>query len=418
MMGTLFVKECRQILRSLIYYLYLVIFILDMTTQMGDTEWVGELEEPAPGQEYYGYGTTTEEAAVRENAIENLFEETYRNAYYTYPFGFIKIVALNDTELVKIKEKLETCTGKSFEELEQLYEEYWEAYFGGADSGYDAYMQYELDWHIPIREDYTQAEFLELMEEITEIVGKGCYYESRYQYCAIEKLTYEDAYRQWQELCEKDRVTGAAMRLFCDYAGIILAILPVFLGVSACLRDKRAKMSDVVYAKPVSGVTLILSRYLANVAMIFVPVALYAFLLQMPYQYEAVKMGMNPDVLAFLKYNVLWNLPIIMAVTALSFLITEAFENILAIPLLLAWAFASIYGGASTLEGNFGLTLVTRWNAFGGYGAFMAQFSELCRNKAFYFALSAAAVLLTIIVYEKKRREGISLYGKIRKKHG
>ena len=54
-MTALFFKECRQVLRSLVYYIYLVVFVLFITSQMGDLPELGELHEPQPGEEYYGY---------------------------------------------------------------------------------------------------------------------------------------------------------------------------------------------------------------------------------------------------------------------------------------------------------------------------------------------------------------------------
>lgn len=410
MMGALFVRECRQILKSLIYYIYLLVFVVFLTSQMSDSDWMNDLIEPEPGWDNYGYGSSTDEADIMENGIENLFEETYGNSFYTYPFGFVKVVTLDDEGISELKTALEEATGKTFGELEELHHAYWSSV-----TSYDSYEEYrkaENGWHIPIRENYTYEQFEKLMNRAAELIGKGSYYESDYLHGAIVELTYEQAHRNWQELCEKDRVTGAALRLFCDYAGFILALLTIFIGTAAGLRDKRARVSEVLYAKPVSGAVLLVSRYLANVVMLFVPVVVYGFLLQLPYQYQTLKMGMSPDGLAFLKYNLLWNLPIIMAMLALSFFLTEVAQNILAIPVGLVWVFGSEIT-ADTLTGNFGLKLVTRWNRFGGYNSFAAQFAELCRNKIYYVGLSIVLLLLTIIVYEKRRREGTSLYGKI-----
>ena len=55
MMGALFLKECRKIAKSLVYYVYLAAFVLFITGQMSDVEWTEQLSEPQPGQERYGY---------------------------------------------------------------------------------------------------------------------------------------------------------------------------------------------------------------------------------------------------------------------------------------------------------------------------------------------------------------------------
>ena len=80
----------------------------------------------------------------------------------------------------------------------------------------------------------------------------------------------------------------------------------------------------------------------------------------------------------------------------------------------MAWAFGSVLS-AATLTGNFGWKLVTRWNTFGSYGRYAEELEQLYRNKGMYMALAVILVLLTVAVYEKKRRKGEMLYGKLRK---
>ena len=409
-MGALFLKECRKIAKSLVYYVYLAAFVLFITGQMSDVEWTEQLSEPQPGQESYGYGYSSDERMVMQSGLETLLREILANRFATYPFGFYKAVTLNEEELEVLKRAMEQCTGMEFEQMIEENNAYgMEISQMGAE-----YAEAEM-WHIPIRENLSYEEFEQVMEKAYEIVGSGSYYEkSSYEKRGIAALTYEDALEHYRELCEEDRVSGAQMRLFCDYASIFLAILPVFVGVSACLKDKRAKAAELIRSRSVSGAALIGYRYLANVVMCFVPVLLCALLMQMPCVYAAGQAGIEADILAFVKYSFLWLLPVIMVVLGAAFLITEATETILAIPVLLAWAFGSVFS-AATLMGDFGWKLVTRWNTFGSYGRYAEELGQLYRNKGMYMALAVILVLLTVAVYEKKRRKGEMLYGKLRK---
>lgn len=52
MFGQLFIKECRQTVRSLIYWLIVLVLIFDFTTQLGSTE---IQTRPKAGQENYGF---------------------------------------------------------------------------------------------------------------------------------------------------------------------------------------------------------------------------------------------------------------------------------------------------------------------------------------------------------------------------
>lgn len=410
MMGALFLKECRKIGKSLVYYVYLAAFVLFITGQMSDVEWTEQLSEPQPGQESYGYGYSSDERMVMQSGLETLLREILANRFATYPFGFYKAVTLNEEELEVLKRAMEQCTGMEFEQMIEESNAYgMEISQMGAE-----YAEAEM-WHIPIRENLSYEEFEQVMEKACEIVGSRSHYEkSSYERRGVVALTYEDALEHYRELCEEDRVSGAQMRLFCDYASIFLAILPVFVGVSACLKDKRAKAAELIRSRSVSGAALIGCRYLANVVMCFVPVLLCALLMQMPCVYAAGQAGIQADILAFVKYSFLWLLPVIMVVLGAAFLITEATETILAIPVLLAWAFGSVFS-AATLMGDFGWKLVTRWNTFGSYGRYAEELGQLYRNKGMYMALAVILVLLTVAVYEKKRRKGEMLYGKLRK---
>lgn len=415
MMGALFLKECRKIAKSLVYYVYLAAFVLFITGQMGDVDWVDRLTEPEPGQESYGEGYSSDEGAIMLSGLETLFRELMSNRFATYPFGFYKAVTLNEEELEELKRAMEQCTGMEFEQMVAENNAYgMKIYQMETEKSGAGYPEAE-EWHVPLREDLSYGEFEQVMEKACEIIGSGSYYEkSSYERRGMVALTYEDALEHYRELCEEDKVSGAQMRLFCDYACIFLAILPIFVGVSACLKDKRAKAAELIRSRSVSGAALIWCRYLANVVMCFVPVLLYALLMQMPCVYAAGQAGIQADPLAFAKYSFLWLLPVIMVVLGAAFLLTEATETMLAVPVLLVWAFGSVLS-AATLTGDFGWKLVTRWNTFGSYSRYARELGQLYRNKGMYTALAVILVLLTVAVYEIKRRKGGPLYGKLRK---
>lgn len=412
MFGTLFIKECKQILKSLVYYIYVVIFVLFLSSQLSG-EITENMERPQPGQESYGMTSSQKESDIMEKMLAELIQETERNSYATYPMGFYKGVTLNETESAKVKAIVEDCTGKSWE---QLNEEMTKHYGKYDRSNMEEALQAQIAYSVVPREDLSYAKFCEHMEEICELVGPGSSYQQENLSQGVTvPMTYEQAVEEFEALCTKDRITGATARLFCDYAGIVLAVLPIFLGVTRCLRDKRAQVSQVVYAHRVSAAELIGSRYLANVCMAFLPVVITSFMMQMPYQYHAKTIGVVPDFLAFLKYSCIWLLPEIMIVLAVAFFITELTENVISIFVQVFWAIASLFGSVS-LKGNFGWNLIARWNALGDSAIFWQQKQDLLLNRGFYFGLSLVVFVLTIVIYEKKRREGETIYGKIFKR--
>lgn len=421
MFGALFWKECRQVLKSLVYYIYVVVFVLFMTSQMS-SEGYAKLQEPVPGQSYYGRTVTKDEAQIMEGTLTDLLRDVLGNSFATYPLGFYKRVTLTDSERKQAEDILERCTGKSFEALaeemisaqERMSPE--EMVYGQSEA---EVIEGQMDsYKVPVKEGLTYEEFEAAMEEICRIVGKGSSYEkSRYENSTYVPMTYEQAREEFDALCEKDRLTRAYMRLFCDYAGIVLAILPIFVGVSRVIRDKRAKVQQVMFSKPASGAVIVVSRYLANLVMLCIPVFVTAFLLQQPFYYKAETFGIKGDFLAFFTVPGVWLLPEIMIVLALSFLITEFTDSILAVFVQVVWGIGSLFG-ATTLVGDFGMRLVARWNTLGKTALFSSLEGELLRNRGYYILLAIVCVALTVLVYERKRERGETVYGKIRKTDG
>ena len=65
--------------------------------------------------------------------------------------------------------------------------------------------------------------------------------------------TYEEAMEEYNSFLYDDKITGGYARLFGDYMGIALGILPVFLVVTRELRDRRAGMEELIYTRTASS---------------------------------------------------------------------------------------------------------------------------------------------------------------------
>lgn len=408
MFVSLFGKECKQILKSLVYYLYVLILALFLSTQLRDADWSEDVLKPESGWENYGMKESTDERDIMGQVLAKLVKETEWESFATYPFAFYKEVIPSSGELDEIKEILKNCTGKTWDELLKEEERHYEKYdLGDSEQSIEADMTYAVE----PRENLSYEEFKKEMKKVADIIGKGSAYEEDGWRAEVPR-TYEEALAEYKVLCKQDKITGAYMRLFCDYAGIMLALLPVFLGVTRCLRDKRADAVQVIYAKEASSAKIILSRYLANVFMAFLPVVVIAFLIQLPYCYHAKTLGVAPDYLAFLTYPVIWLLPEIMVVMSLAFFLTETTDRILAVFVQTFWGIGDILA-ADSLLGNFGMHLSARWNTVGETSSYLIQRGALYRNRIIYAGIAVILILFTVVVYEKKRKEGESLYGKI-----
>lgn len=411
MFGTLFLKECKQILKSLVFYIYAIVLIFFMTSQMG-AEDIQVMEKPEPNAGSYGTKVTVDKDVIMESAVNELWMETNSNCYMTYPFGFAKEIKLNEEEISLMKSYLEDMTGKDYEALESEIVEYFKR-SDETQTSTEENMYVANVYTLEVREDLTYEEFLKIMKKVTKLIGSGSSYEqSKLEEMTYEEMTYEEALEAYEEILDKDHISGAYARIFCDYASIILSILPAFLGVTRCLRDKRSKVTGVIYAKEASTGSLLVSRYFATVVMTFLPVLLVAMFMQMPYLYHAQTLHIAPDYVVFLRYVTIWLLPLIMVVVGLSFFLTELLDSILPVFIQILWAGSALFS-SETLVGNFGLNLIPRWNIVGETTRFFEQIGDLYVNRIFYVLLAGVFVAGAILAMAYKRKKGVSVIGKV-----
>lgn len=405
MLGQLFVRECRQTARSLIFWLIVLILIFDFTTQLGEME-IGE--EPQPGQESYGYRQSKDPDIIMRSTLGQLTEEYVRENYTTYPIGFYKSVTLNEKDDARIGEILEETAGiAGRESAEQIIEEWYAARNEPGLAG-------EL-LKIEPADGLTYEQFTDLMDEADKILGGGSNYGKEYrEKNAQVPKTYEEAVKEYDALLEKDRLTGGYARLFCDYMVIFLGILPVFLAVTRGLRDRRSMMQELIYTRKCSSLTVIVSRYLAMIVMLTLPVLILSLNPLLKCMSYAGKAGIAADMLAFVKYTFGWLLPTIMVVSALGMLLTELTDTAAAVLVQGAWWFIAVFSGADSLRGGmYGWSLTPRHNTELNWQGFHDGFAQLAANRLLYTAAALLLVVLTVFIYSQKRKGRLHIRGKI-----
>lgn len=213
---------------------------------------------------------------------------------------------------------------------------------------------------------------------------------------------YEDALGEYNKFLSEDKITGAYARLFCDYMGIVLAVLPVFAAVSLTAVDKRSRMEQLAYARKISSAKLIFTRYFALVTVLIIPAAITAVMANFKV------CGMYPDnstdLSAIFRYSAVWLIPNIMTASAIGMLLTELTSSMLAILVQATWWFTSI-NAADGLTGNIEkFTLVVRHNSLYKLDAFINALNNFTFNRIFYTVMSIIAIALTAFIYEQKRR--------------
>lgn len=403
MFMTLFRKECAQTAKSLIYWLYVACLVLFFNSQLGNMH---ILTPPQEGQENYldyGYKTDITEQEIMETGAGSLIWAYYYDNYITYPVGYAKSVSLDEKEKDEIGDIIYNLTGLKPEKIEEDIASFFE--------NHDIQTtQYE----VKLKEGLTYEEFLKYMDRVADILGPGSGYTEEMLRANVRiPVDYEGAVENYRDLTEKDGLTGGYTRLFCDYMGVILGILPVFVTATRMLRDKRSRMQELIYVRRASSGTVMGSRYLALICMHMLPVMALSVIPTVNCIRAGIE-GVNLDYLAWLKYDLGWLLPMVMAVISVGVLCTELTETALAVLVQTAWWFISLMaGGISMYGGSYGWNLIPRHNTELNYTGYAEGFRQLSANRIFYAVLALVLLALTILIYERKRKGHLRRGGKI-----
>ena len=398
----LFIKECKKVLFSLTFLVYFTTVLAMYFTQF-HSDGREVLEMPVPGGDNYGMIAKEVPEIMIPAAIESLVSEYLSGSFTAYPYGFIKHVKLTENKKMQLAEIISEVSGITEQELNSF-----EGFEQGGyimDENGDFLYQEPVIPEVNIPEELTYEHFRELMKEADRIIGGGSKYSDDFIIgnFSLVPQTYEDALAEYEQFLNEDKITGAYARLYCDYLGIDVAILPVFVAVALANIDRKSRMEQLAYARKISSAKLIFTRFAALVAVMMIPVVLTAVIagnmVNRLYSDYAV------DRLAIYRTAVLWLVPNIMAASAVGMLVTELSSGLLAIFVQGAWWFTSIFASTGGLTGSIGrFTLVMRHNSLMKYDVFYSQWDNIVFNRIFFTAISLVGIALTAFVYEQKRR--------------
>lgn len=402
----MFFKECKKIIFSATFLLYVfVVFAMYLTQFSGDVSFEAP---PRLGGDFYGYTEKPIPETLMPNATKDLLINYLSGEFTTYPIGFYKNVKLTESKKAQLAEVLSELTGLSAETVKSLADGGFDA--GGfdlEDLGDGVFVPAPREAVLPeyeIPETLTYERFSELMTAADKIIGGGSSYSEKNIsgfYSRVPK-TYEDAKEEYDKFINEEKITGAYARLFCDYSGIDLAVMPVFAAAALAALDKKSRISDLIYSRKISSARLIFTRYAALLATLLIPVLITV--VHANISIAECYPDNTVDMLAIPKLAAVWLIPNVMLAAAVGMLVTEISSPVFAVFIQGAWWIASVFaaGGLHGEIGNF--TLVCRHNTIYGAEAFAATLPQFYFNRAFFAVLSIVLTALAAVVYELKRR--------------
>lgn len=455
-MKQLFWIECKKIGKSVVFWLYILVLCFAYFYNYG-TVVEDEIERSSnPESIFYTapdgqYAVSQEDISSNESvqdrmmlsATSRLLDCYRRNSYEYYPFGYVKEKVMSDKEQKTILMYLVEITGLDEQTIKGTKENWgeddiqvsgggayvlspnkgemnengqfvaqpedWEYVEDGTVSG-SAETAENADQELNICVSFDR--FKEIMDRVDGMIGKNSYFswallnlyygENDMEDVPITKIQHEEFY-------EKDRITGAFARYYCDSIALVILWMPAFVIISLILKDKRYKMRELTFQRAVSSGKLIFTRFLASVLMVMIPIFLLPLKSLITLVQYGNSMGIQADLFAFIKYIFAWILPTVLLITAIALLITILTENYLSI---LITGFIWLVGRPSIAKlggGNYGIMdLIIRHNTLKGYGRMTDNLQALILNRVFISVAAILLVMISVFIYEIKREGRLS----------
>lgn len=383
----LLLSEIKKTITSISFVILIVLMVIMSATQgilrFSESD---KLERPSPVYNYGMYAQGKEiPDLIMPAALNSLYEEFLSNNYTAYPIGFYKNVKLSDEKQQQMSAILSELTGLN-------------------PSALTGCVATEIS--ISPHENITYEQFKKCMQNADNLIGGGSDYSDAYlksRFGAVP-ITYEEAAKQYQLTESVDKYTGGYARLFSDYMPVCcLGIIPVLLAVVMCLKDKQAKMSPLIYSRKISSCKLIFARYAAIIISIMIPVIILAYISNISvWRWYS---GMSLDYLAPLKYSLGWTMPTVMMATAVGMVLTELTRTPIAIIIQGIWWFIDMNISVKSIYGGYSLfALSPRHNSIKYTDILVNNFNALVANRILFTSLSLILVIITVIIYELKRR--------------
>lgn len=381
--------ELRRILKSPLYGFTFLIFAFFVASQMGTDASQFSINPPTPGGNY-GQMASQDFNVIRRGALSDLLHSYRVNHYVTYPFGFYRSKSLGVQKQKEMSRLLSALTGSSVADIEMISK-------GKEKGSVDETLQNALQYAL------SPEDFLAMMNRIDALLGGGSsYHEKRIQssFGYVPK-DYETAMADHHKILEKDQITGALARLFCDYFGIIIFIGPGFFVTAYWLSDRKKGIDEILYTKDISSFRFVFSR------MIALTLALWMFVLVIGTYYNGLFLwansGQNPDGLRIYGTLFLWLFPALCVGVCFYSLFAILTGGPFGIIIGFILWFLGLQNGSGKIHGNYGLSLTFRHNIIGNTDYYYEHLNQIWYNRAFWMGIFFLGSIICVGIWQKKR---------------
>ncbi|KDP66480.1 hypothetical protein, partial [Staphylococcus epidermidis] len=247
-------------------------------------------------------------------------------------------------------------------------------------------------------------QFKNYSNSVSHVVGWGSQYsKNNISLFGIKNMSKSKYVKEKNIIKNKEYYYGAYSRYFSDIMGVVLGILPFFLGAQMILQDKKSNAIKTIHSKSISSYQLISTRVFTILVLAYLPVLLvsiyFVTCLSMIHQISMF------SLFIFYKILILWTLPTLIFTIAMGFFVTIILNSYLGVMIQIVIWFINLNIGSRAIEGCYGSLLIPRHNTLFNAVFFYNHFNQILANRFTYFGLGLLLILLSTYIFDLKRRE-------------
>ncbi|MBK5898371.1 ABC transporter permease [Catonella massiliensis] len=191
-------------------------------------------------------------------------------------------------------------------------------------------------------------------------------------------------------------------RYFMNYLGILAGLISAVISATIFIKDRQNHVTEMLYVSNSKSSKIVFTRIISVVMPISSITLLISIAGAIYFHYELGTYGYHISYIPFIKYWLIWIVPTILIMVALSVFLDIWLNNVF---IVIGTQFIIWLLSIATFIGNYEFwRVIIRFSSFGIDNYYDSVKNEIYINRIFMLFLSIIVIIISIIIFDRNRR--------------